>query len=78
VPVRDALQRLEAEGLGENRPRVGPDEADKAMRRHTGYRREEVMQRLDSVVSNHESHPDVFIRQRSKKKAAETAAALKA
>ena len=50
-----------------------PEDADKAMRRHTRYRMEEVMQRLDSVVTNHESQPEVFIRQRRNKKRATVA-----
>jgi sugar/nucleoside kinase (ribokinase family) len=32
---------------------LAPAEADKAMRRHTRYRMDEVIQRMDSVVSNH-------------------------
>src|ERR1700733_7048962 len=54
-----------------------PEKADMAMRRHTRYRMDEVMRRLDSVVSSHESQPEVFIRQRRKKKA-ETEATAKA
>jgi len=43
-----------------------PDEADRAMRRHTRYRMDEVMQQLDSVVSLHESHLGGFLRRRRK------------
>jgi GntR family transcriptional regulator, rspAB operon transcriptional repressor len=45
-----------------------PEEADKAMRRHTRYRMDEVMRRMDSVVTSHQSRPEVFIRQRRNRK----------
>jgi len=41
-----------------------PEEADKAMRRHTSYRMQEVMQRLDSVVGTYEPRPEAFTRKR--------------
>jgi len=43
-----------------------PEEADKAMRRHTGYRMDEVMQRIDSVMTSQRTRPEVFIKQRKK------------
>lgn len=45
-----------------------PEAADKAMRRHTRFRMDEVMQRMDSVVTSHQSRPEVFIRQRRNRK----------
>lgn len=45
-----------------------PEESDKAMRRHTRYRMDEVMQRLDSIVTSHQSRPEVFVRQRRNRK----------
>jgi DNA-binding GntR family transcriptional regulator len=42
--------------------------ADKAMRRHTRYRMNEVMSRMDSVLNSHQSRPEVFLRHRRKKK----------
>ena len=43
-----------------------PEEADKAMRRHSGYRMDEVMQRIDSVMTSQRTRPEVFIKQRKK------------
>jgi DNA-binding GntR family transcriptional regulator len=45
-----------------------PEEADREMRRHTRYRMDEVMQRMDSVVNDSESRLAVFPRQRRRKK----------
>jgi DNA-binding GntR family transcriptional regulator len=46
-----------------------PEEADRAMRRHTRFRMDEVMQRMDSVVSDSELRLAAFPRQRRKKAA---------
>jgi DNA-binding GntR family transcriptional regulator len=44
-----------------------PEEADKAMRRHTRYRMDEIMRRMDSVVNGHESRLGSFLRDRRRK-----------